>query len=86
MIPTQYLIGIFMLVLSQHVSSWLGDGHANMPRVAVITLIFFSLNFLAATQDIAVDGWALTMLQKRNVAHASTCNSVGQTGNKFIHT
>lgn len=84
MIPTQYLIGIFMLILSQHVSSWLGDGHANMPRVAVITLIFFSLNFLAATQDIAVDGWALSMLKKRNVCHASTANSVGQTSVSFL--
>jgi len=26
--------------------------------------VFFSLNFLAATQDIAVDGWALTMLKR----------------------
>lgn len=84
MVPTQYLIGFFMLVLSGHVSDWFGDGSTQMPRVAVITLIFFSLNFLAATQDIAVDGWALTMLQKRNVAHASTCNSVGQTAGYFL--
>ena len=40
--------------------------------------MFFFLNFLAATQDIAVDGWALTMLQRHNVGYASTCNSVGQ--------
>lgn len=84
MVPTQYLIGFFMLILSGHVSDWFGDGSTQMPRVAVITLIFFSLNFLAATQDIAVDGWALTMLQKRNVAHASTCNSVGQTAGYFL--
>ena len=32
-----------------------------------------------ATQDIAVDGWALTMLSKRNVGLASTCNTIGQT-------
>lgn len=83
MVPTQYLIGLFMLVLSGHVSDWLGDGN-KMPRVSVITLIFFSLNFLAATQDIAVDGWALTMLKKKNVAHASTCNSVGQTAGYFL--
>lgn len=30
--------------------------------------MFFVLNFLAATQDIAVDGWAITML-KRFVLH-----------------
>ena len=29
-----------------------------------------------ATQDIAVDGWALTMLSPENVGYASTCNSV----------
>lgn len=85
MIPTQYLIGIFMLVLSRHVGTWLGDGqNDNMPRVAVITLIFFSLNFLAATQDIAVDGWALSMLKRCNVSHASTANSVGQTFGYFL--
>lgn len=39
---------------------------------------------MAATQDIAVDGWALTMLEKRNVGYASTCNSVGQTAGYFI--
>lgn len=83
MVPTQYLIGFFMLILSGHVSEWLGDGN-KMPRVSVLTLIFFSLNFLAATQDIAVDGWALTMLKRCNVAHASTCNSVGQTAGYFL--
>lgn len=42
------------------------------------------LNFLAATQDIAVDGWALTMLSKHNRGYASTCNTVGQTAGYFI--
>jgi len=34
--------------------------------------VFLPLNFLAATQDIAVDGWALTMLSRKNVGYAST--------------
>ena len=46
--------------------------------------MFFFLNFLAATQDIAVDGWALTMLKRENVGYASTCNSVGQTAGYFM--
>lgn len=83
LVPTQYLIGIFMLILSGRVDEWLGD-NGEMPNVALITFVFFSLNFLAATQDIAVDGWALTMLQRRNVGHASTCNSVGQTAGYFL--
>ncbi|CAM9562794.1 unnamed protein product [Hapterophycus canaliculatus] len=37
-----------------------------------------------ATQDIAVDGWALTMLSRKNVGLASTCNAVGQTLGFFI--
>ena len=57
---------------------------SDIPNVLLLTVVFFSLNFLAATQDIAVDGWALTMLQKRNVGYASTCNSVGQTAGYFV--
>ncbi|KRT82887.1 hypothetical protein AMK59_4132 [Oryctes borbonicus] len=83
LIPTQYLIGAFMLLLSSYVDIWLGDNNTS-PNIGVLTLLFFSLNFLAATQDIAVDGWALTMLKKRNVGHASTCNSVGQTTGFFL--
>lgn len=83
LIPTQYLLGIFMLVLSLHVDKWLG-GNGVPPNLAMLTTIFFLLNFLAATQDIAVDGWALTMLKRCNVGHASTCNSVGQTAGFFL--
>ena len=50
----------------------------------MLTAYFFVLYFLAATQDIAVDGWALTMLRRRNVGHASTCNTVGQTAGYFL--
>ena len=49
-----------------------------------LTALFFSLCFLAATQDIATDGWALTMLSGKNVGYASTCNSVGQTAGYFM--
>lgn len=34
------------------------------PNVMVLVYLFFITNFLSATQDIAVDGWALTMLKK----------------------
>ncbi|KAF4525583.1 hypothetical protein B566_EDAN010442 [Ephemera danica] len=90
LIPTQYLIGLFMLILSGNVNDLLGggtdtdSGHPVHPNVGFLTFVFFCLNFLAATQDIAVDGWALTMLQRKNVGHASTCNSVGQTAGYFF--
>nr|XP_057935729.1 acetyl-coenzyme A transporter 1 [Doryrhamphus excisus]XP_057935730.1 acetyl-coenzyme A transporter 1 [Doryrhamphus excisus] len=82
LVPTQYLLGIFMLYLSLRVDSMLqGEGG---PNVVAVTSLFFMLAFLAATQDIAVDGWALTMLSKENVGYASTCNSVGQTAGYFL--
>ncbi|XP_077467032.1 acetyl-coenzyme A transporter 1 [Stigmatopora argus] len=82
LVPTQYLLGFFMLGLSAEVDALLqGDGS---PNIFTLTLVFFLLAFLAATQDIAVDGWALTMLSKENVGYASTCNSVGQTAGYFL--
>jgi len=81
LVPTQYLIGIFMLILSMNVGKYLNP---EAPQVSLLTASFFALNFLAATQDIAVDGWALTMLSKPNRGYASTCNTVGQTAGYFI--
>merc|ERR1719361_245071 len=49
------------------------------PDIATLTFFFLALYFLCATQDIAVDGWALTMLRKENVGYAATCNSISQT-------
>lgn len=83
LIPSQYLIGIFMCLISLSVHDWLG-GDGREPSVPFLTAVFFGLNFLAATQDIAVDGWALTMLKRCNVGYASTCNSVGQTAGYFL--
>lgn len=43
-----------------------------------------AITFFFAPQDIAVDGWALTMLSRENVGYASTCNTIGQTLGFFI--
>lgn len=40
-------------------------------------MIFGSLIFAAATQDIAVDGWALTLLSQPNLSYASTAQTIG---------
>ncbi|XP_003372630.1 acetyl-coenzyme A transporter 1 [Trichinella spiralis] len=86
LVPTQYLIGLFMVVLSYSVDSLLGsdENPVDKPNLFMLTAIFFTFNFLAATQDIAVDGWALTMLSSENVGYASTCNAVGQTAGYFL--
>lgn len=64
LVPVQYLIGILMLFLSGYVNDWLGLSDDREPRMEFLAIAFFSLNFLAATQDIVVDGWALTMLKR----------------------
>jgi hypothetical protein len=39
-------------------------------NAAGVTALFFGLVLLAATQDVAVDGWALTLLSARShLAH-----------------
>lgn len=83
LIPIQYLMGVFLLLSSNGVDHWLGRGQEK-PNIEALTILFFSLNVLAATQDIVVDGWALTMLKRCNVGYASTCNSVGQTAGYFL--
>lgn len=84
LVPTQYVLGLFMIYMSTQVDMLLGDGEGQGPDVVALTVTFFLFEFLAATQDIAVDGWALTMLSRENVGYASTCNSVGQTAGYFL--
>merc|ERR1719162_672809 len=49
-----------------------------------VTLFFFALYFLMATQDVAVDGWALTMLSRENRGKGPICNSIGQNLGYFM--
>ncbi|KAB7496938.1 Acetyl-coenzyme A transporter 1 [Armadillidium nasatum] len=83
LVPAQFLIGFFLLVLSININ-YLLENQDGSPHIMILTSVFFALNFLAATQDIAVDGWALTMLSRNNIGWASTCNSVGQTAGYFL--
>lgn len=53
-------------------------------NVKGVTIFFFVLYFLMATQDIAVDGWALTMLSKKNRGRGPVCNSIGQNLGYFL--
>lgn len=73
-----------MIFLAQHVDDWMGNGENSKPRMILLTTVFFILWLLTATQDIAVDGWALKMLNRRNVGHAATCNVVGQAAGGFV--
>ena len=72
LIPSQMAIGI-AFILSSRLDLLAPE------NVYVTTAVFFLLFAMCATQDICVDGWALTLLSKRNVGYASTCNTIGQT-------
>ena len=73
-VPIQLIVGITFLVISYQIDALLGNAETS---IYLITLVFFGLIVLAATQDIAVDGWALTLLSEENVGFASTAQTIG---------
>ena len=83
-VPVQILLGILLLVSGPAVDAALRHGQAEDAGLSSsllfsMTALFFVFYALVATQDIAVDGWALTMLPPDKVEFASTANTVGQT-------
>jgi PAT family acetyl-CoA transporter-like MFS transporter 1 len=84
LLPVQTVIGLTLALGSKSVSAML-DSPTDGPDVWSITVMFFLLFFLCATQDICVDGWALTLLSPRNVGWASTCNAIGQTLGNLLY-
>lgn len=73
-VPVQLAIGAVTLIFSDKIQNWVNAGD-----VSSLLPVFFFIISLTATQDIAVDGWSLTMLKKANVSYASTCQSLGIT-------
>ncbi|KAL1925645.1 uncharacterized protein VTP21DRAFT_528 [Calcarisporiella thermophila] len=80
-VPTQLFTGSMFFWLGWHI-----DGFLSQPEVNVyfLTGVFFSLIFLSATQDIAVDGWALTLLSKQSLSYASTAQTIGINSGFFL--
>jgi len=74
LVPTQALIGAAMVASQGRLDAWMLEANAS-----ALTALFFGLYFLCATQDVAVDGWALTMLSPANVGWGPACNSLGQS-------
>ncbi|CAM9227272.1 unnamed protein product [Ascophyllum nodosum] len=83
LVPSQLLCGGMMLWARSVMDDWIGEDGGD-PHIKTLTAYFLGLYFIMATQDIAVDGWALTMLSRENVGYASTCNTIGQTLGFFI--
>jgi len=80
-VPIQLMTGFMFFWLGIHIDSWMSQDHID---VGQITTIFFVLIFFSATQDIAVDGWALTLLSKENVSYASTAQTIGLNSGYFL--
>ncbi len=53
-----------MILFADYTQALLEGSSETNSSIFMLTSIFFMFTFLAATQDIAVDGWALTMLSK----------------------
>jgi PAT family acetyl-CoA transporter-like MFS transporter 1 len=90
LVPVQFLAGFIMVFGSDYVEQQLGLSHTFQHSsgtsfdVKGVTAFFFILYFLMATQDIAVDGWALTMLSHKNRGKGPVCNSIGQNIGFFM--
>lgn len=86
--PIQFISGLTMLYLGGHIEQMMQDaGNNGDAGVWSFTKWWFLLVFFCATQDIAVDGWALTLLSPQNISYASTAQTVGLTAGQFLsHT
>jgi PAT family acetyl-CoA transporter-like MFS transporter 1 len=83
-LPIQAFSGIAMLWLAGFVEPMMNAAGEGSGAVLSFTIFWFSLVFLCATQDIAVDGWALTLLSTDNLSYASTAQTVGLTAGQFL--
>ncbi|KAJ3018474.1 UNVERIFIED_CONTAM: hypothetical protein HDU68_011136 [Siphonaria sp. JEL0065] len=83
-VPIQAITGIFMIILSQSIDVHVDVLSTEQVPVTFLAITFASLVFLCATQDIAVDGWALTLLTEDNKAYASTAQTIGLNSGYFL--
>ena len=79
LLPVLVLLGIILIVLSFYLEELIED-----LRVIELTMIFFVIIFLTATQDICVDGWALTLFASSDVVWQSIAQSIGQPLGSFL--
>lgn len=83
--PIQVCSGFGMIYLGGRIKEMMvAAGASDGSGVWGFTWWWFFLVFLCATQDIAVDGWALTLLSPQNLSYASTAQTVGLTAGHFL--
>ncbi|KAI9482648.1 MAG: acetyl-coenzyme A transporter 1-domain-containing protein [Benjaminiella poitrasii] len=79
-IPIQILTGILFYLLGSRID----DLMAHDVPIYTLTYAFLTVIFFCATQDIAVDGWALTLLSKDSLSYASTAQTIGLNSGYFL--
>ena len=86
--PIQTISGFAMIYLGSRIDDLMvAAGAHGGAGVWSFTGWWFLLVFLCATQDIAVDGWAISLLSIQNISYASTAQTVGLTAGQFLsHT
>ncbi|KAI8847879.1 acetyl-coenzyme A transporter 1-domain-containing protein [Chytridium lagenaria] len=80
-VPIQAIAGLLLISLGSTMDDFLAR---DVVPVNLLAGLFTLLVFLCATQDIAVDGWALTLLHDDNKAYASTCQTIGLNSGYFL--
>ncbi|KAH8831164.1 acetyl-coenzyme A transporter 1-domain-containing protein [Flagelloscypha sp. PMI_526] len=80
-IPLQFLLGSTMFYISWNVDKFLGNPGEHLTH---LTFVFTCMVMVSATQDIAVDGWALTLLSKDALSYASTCQTIGMNSGYLL--
>ena len=73
-IPCQYLLALCFFILSFTIDKMIIE-----KNVGTLTVIGFLMVSGAAIQDIAVDGWNLTLLENENLGWGSVAQGVGQS-------
>ncbi|CAL5866051.1 uncharacterized protein PFLUO_LOCUS258 [Penicillium psychrofluorescens] len=83
--PVQVIAGLAMIYLGGHIGDMMEKAGANGGAgVWNFTYWWFTLVFFCATQDIAVDGWAISLMSPPNISYASTAQTVGLTAGHFL--
>lgn len=83
--PVQVIAGLAMIYMGGRIGGMMEQAGANGGAgVWNFTYWWFMLVFFCATQDIAVDGWAITLMSPPNISYASTAQTVGLTAGHFL--
>lgn len=84
-LPIQICSGLGMLYLGSQAQNMMeAAGAKDGSGIWRFTQWWFMLVFFCATQDIAVDGWALTLISQQHLSYASTAQTVGLTAGQFL--